>query len=62
MSGPWEWIIILVIVVLLFGAKKLPELAGSVGKSLREFRKANQEADAEADEETTASTGDEREA
>ncbi|WP_084078276.1 Sec-independent protein translocase subunit TatA [Demequina sp. NBRC 110057] len=32
--GAREWIIILVIVVLLFGAPKLPELARSVGKSL----------------------------
>lgn len=61
MSGPWEWIIILVIIVLLFGARKLPELAGSVGKSIREFRKASEEAD--ADESTTpAATGDEKEA
>ncbi|MFV0286262.1 MAG: Sec-independent protein translocase subunit TatA [Demequina sp.] len=32
--GAREWIIILVIVVLLFGAPKLPELARSIGKSL----------------------------
>ena len=43
MAGGWEWVIILVIVVLLFGAKKLPELAGSVGKSIKEFRKAADE-------------------
>lgn len=61
MSGPWEWIIILVIIVLLFGARKLPELAGSVGRSIREFRKASDEAD--TDESTTpATTGDEKEA
>lgn len=61
MSGPWEWIIILVIIVLLFGARKLPELAGSVGRSIREFRKASEEAD--TDESTTpATTGDEKEA
>lgn len=61
MSGPWEWIIVLVIIVLLFGARKLPELAGSVGKSIREFRKASEEAD--TDESTTpATTGDEKEA
>ena len=53
MAGGWEWVIILVIIVLLFGAKKLPELAGSLGKSLKEFRKATDEADAE-----DASTGD----
>jgi sec-independent protein translocase protein TatA len=37
--GGAEWIVILAIVVLLFGAKKLPELGGSVGKSIREFKK-----------------------
>ncbi|MGA7271159.1 MAG: twin-arginine translocase TatA/TatE family subunit [Acidimicrobiia bacterium] len=34
-----EWLVILVIVALLFGAKKLPELARSVGASAKEFRK-----------------------
>jgi sec-independent protein translocase protein TatA len=34
----------LVIAVVLFGAKKLPELAGSVGKSLKEFKKGMAEA------------------
>lgn len=37
-GGP-EWIVILLIVVLLFGAKKLPELGGSVGRSIKEFKK-----------------------
>ncbi len=33
-----EWLIILAIVALLFGAKKLPELARSIGVSAKEFR------------------------
>ena len=37
--GPTELIIILVIVLLLFGAKKLPEMARSMGKSSSEFKK-----------------------
>ncbi len=41
--GGWEWIVILFIVLLLFGARKLPDLAGSVGKSIKEFRKASQD-------------------
>jgi sec-independent protein translocase protein TatA len=48
--GGWELIVILFIVLLLFGAKKLPDLAGSVGKSIKEFRRASDEADAEARE------------
>ncbi|MFA9445260.1 twin-arginine translocase TatA/TatE family subunit [Egicoccus sp. AB-alg6-2] len=46
--GGWELLVILFIVLLLFGAKKLPDLAGSVGKSIKEFRKASDEADAES--------------
>ena len=36
--GGAEWIVIGLIVVLMFGAKKLPELGGSVGKSIRNFK------------------------
>ncbi|MDX1620040.1 MAG: twin-arginine translocase TatA/TatE family subunit [Nitriliruptorales bacterium] len=43
--GAPELIIVLVIVLLLFGAKKLPDLASSMGKSIKEFRKASEEAD-----------------
>lgn len=38
--GPMELIIILIIVLLLFGAKKLPELARSVGTSAKELKSA----------------------
>lgn len=38
--GPMELIIILIIVILLFGAKKLPELARSVGTSAKELKSA----------------------
>lgn len=38
--GPTELIIILVIVLLLFGAKKLPELARSIGTSAKELKGA----------------------
>lgn len=42
--GTTELIIILVIILLLFGAKKLPELSRSVGKSVSELRKGMDEA------------------
>ena len=35
----WEIIIVLLIIVLLFGARKLPDLARSIGASAKEFRK-----------------------
>ena len=38
--GPMELIVILIIVLLLFGAKKLPELARSVGQSAKELKTA----------------------
>jgi sec-independent protein translocase protein TatA len=42
-----ELIIICVVIVLLFGAKKLPELSRSVGKSISEFKKGKEEAERE---------------
>ncbi len=45
--GPSEWVLILIIVLVLFGAKKLPELARSLGQSMNEFRKAREDFDKE---------------
>ena len=42
-----EWLVILVVVLLLFGARKLPELARSLGASAKEFRKGIAEGSAE---------------
>jgi sec-independent protein translocase protein TatA len=41
MPGPQELIVILIIVLVLFGAKKLPELARGLGQGIREFKKAS---------------------
>jgi len=41
--GAPELIIILVIVILIFGAGKLPEIGGALGKGIREFRAATRE-------------------
>jgi sec-independent protein translocase protein TatA len=45
--GPNELMIILLLVFILFGASKLPELARSLGKSMGEFKKAQREAELE---------------
>jgi sec-independent protein translocase protein TatA len=47
MPGPTEWVLIFVIVLVLFGAKKLPELARGLGQGMNEFRKARDEFDKE---------------
>lgn len=35
----WHWIIVLLVIVLLFGGKKLPELAKGLGKGIKTFKK-----------------------
>ena len=41
--GGWEWIIIGLIVVIFFGAKKIPEIFKGFGKGIREFKDASRE-------------------
>ena len=38
--GPWEILLILIVVLILFGAKRLPELARGLGLGINEFRDA----------------------
>lgn len=38
MPGGWEWIIILLVIVILFGGKKIPELAKGLGKGIKSFK------------------------
>ena len=44
MPSGWEWIIILVVVLLLFGGKKIPELMLVIGKGVRSFKEGLNEA------------------
>lgn len=54
-----EWGIVLLVAVLLFGAKKLPELARSLGRSTSEFKKGVQEgSDAPAKPSESSTGGD----
>ena len=47
--GPWEIVLILMVIILIFGGKKIPELARGLGKSLREFKKTTREIKDEVD-------------
>ncbi len=48
--GATEWLLIIVVVVLLFGAKRIPELARSLGKASHEFKKAKEDLSRESEE------------
>jgi sec-independent protein translocase protein TatA len=50
--SPWHWAILAVVVVLLFGAKRLPDAARSLGKSLRIFKAEVRELQSESKPET----------
>ena len=50
--GMGELIVILLIILLLFGASKLPEIARALGKSIKEFKKAGKEAKDDIEEVT----------
>jgi sec-independent protein translocase protein TatA len=52
--GPTELILVLAIVLIIFGAGKLPHVLGSVGKGIREFRDASEGKDAAKPEVATA--------
>ena len=43
--GPWQWIIIGLAILLLFGGKKLPELMKGLGTGIKEFKNATDEGD-----------------
>ncbi|MCW2558443.1 MAG: twin arginine-targeting protein translocase, TatA/E family [Mycobacterium sp.] len=45
---PWHWLIVIAVFVLLFGAKKLPDAARSLGKSMRIFKSEIKEMQADS--------------
>ncbi|MDX2932157.1 Sec-independent protein translocase subunit TatA [Streptomyces ipomoeae] len=54
--GPWEITLILVVIVLLFGAKKLPEMARSLGKSARILKSEAKAMKSEGQDNSTAAS------
>ena len=48
--GPWEILLLLLIVLLVFGPKRLPELGRSLGRGMREFKRSLSEIGEEHEE------------
>ena len=48
--GGWELVVIALVVVIFFGAKKIPEIARGFGKGIREFKDATKEIKSEIEE------------
>lgn len=45
--GPWEILLVLFVVLLFFGAKRLPEIGSALGKGIREFKRSVKEIESE---------------
>ena len=51
--SPWELMIVFLVILLLFGAKRLPEIGGSLGKGIREFKDSIKDVEGEVRREIT---------
>ena len=51
--GPWEIGLIVLIIMIVFGVGKLPQVGGAIGKGLRSFRKAQSGEDEPAEDKNT---------
>jgi sec-independent protein translocase protein TatA len=56
--GPWEIVIIFLVVLLLFGGKKVPELMKGLGKGVKSFREGVNEVEDELKDKKKPETGD----
>jgi sec-independent protein translocase protein TatA len=59
--SPFHWIIVLLVILLLFGAKKIPDLAKGLGQGLKEFKKALKDDDKGSAQETLSEKPDKKE-
>ncbi|HWK66599.1 MAG TPA: twin-arginine translocase TatA/TatE family subunit [Rhizobiaceae bacterium] len=55
----WHWLIVLVVVLLLFGRGKIPELMGDMAKGIKSFKKGMSDEDAVDDTKTVEHRSDE---
>ncbi|MCC5924833.1 MAG: twin-arginine translocase TatA/TatE family subunit [Crocinitomicaceae bacterium] len=51
MTGPWQIVLIVVVILLLFGGRKIPELMKGLGKGMKEFKDATKGEDNTSEEE-----------
>jgi sec-independent protein translocase protein TatA len=58
--GPWQFVIIIVLALLLFGGKKIPELMRGLGQGMKEFKKATKEEDEEESKDKNAAIEDKK--
>lgn len=58
MPGPLEIIVVVVLIVLLFGGRKIPELMKGLGQGMKEFKKATKDDDADSKSEKSKDAGD----
>ena len=54
--SPWQLLIVLLIVLLIFGTKKLRNVGGDLGSAIRDFRKGVSDSDKKDEEKTTESS------
>lgn len=56
----WHWLVVLVIVVLVFGTKKLRNLGGDLGGAIKNFKGAMKDGEAEADKKAAELTAEQK--
>ena len=56
--GPWQIVLIVFIILLLFGGKKIPELMKGLGKGMKEFKQATKEDDPEPEKSNDSKADD----
>ena len=56
--GPWQIVLIVLIVLLMFGGKKIPELMKGLGKGMKEFKQATKEDDPEPEKSNDSKADD----
>ena len=52
--GPWEVILILVVLLLVFGARRLPEIGSALGKGIREFKSSVRDIEADINQQSVS--------